>query len=66
MKQAERTTVRLADDTAYGGKAIGEEFGWGEKKALYHLSRGHIPGAFKIGNLWALRLSKARSVGDDP
>jgi hypothetical protein len=40
------------DEVLRGAKAIGEELKLTPQQAFYHLSRGHIPGARKLGRCW--------------
>jgi hypothetical protein len=60
MKEANQATAKLADDLVWGGKAIADEIGKDQKSTLYHLARGHIQGATKLGNLWVVSKSGLR------
>jgi len=55
-------------EIAYGAAAIGEEISEPElRKVYYRLERGHVEGAFKVANTWALNVPiYRRSVGLDP
>jgi len=40
------------DEVLRGAKAIGAELNLTEQQAFYHLEKGHIRGARKMGRLW--------------
>jgi hypothetical protein len=40
------------DEVLRGAKAIGAELKLSEQQAFYHLEKGNIPGARKLGRTW--------------
>lgn len=57
-----------AREIAYGVRAISKEISEpNRRKAYYRLEQGHVEGAFKAGNTWALNIPLyRRSVRLDP
>jgi len=60
MDDSNLPSNKLADDIIWGGEAIADEIGKDKKSTLYHLARGHIEAAFKVGNLWGATRSGLR------
>ena len=50
------------DEVLRGAKAIGAEIKLTEQQAFYHLEKGNIPGARKLGRTWIATRRNVRQV----
>ncbi len=59
MTQVEKAPApeSISDDLMRGVEAIARFTGWTERQVYHAVSRGHLPGAFKVGNAWCARRS---------
>jgi hypothetical protein len=61
---SQNPTAKDPDEVLRGAKAIGAELKLTEQQAFYHLEKGNIPGARKLGRTWIATRRNIRQVAN--